>query len=262
VLVDHYRMAAPQERLLRSAGRKLVCIDDLASRPHACDLLVDPTLGRQPQAYAGLTGEGCTLLLGPEFALLRPGYAKARASTLARRQPQDPPRRLLVSLGLMDLRGITGRVMNLIRPALGELETDVVLGTGAQSRGWIEHLARENPLITLHVDARNVAKLIASADIGVGAGGASTWERAVLALPSLNLVLADNQAGLAQQLDQMGASIAIDTRDKSFAESLPSVFERLSSDAGLRTNLSRVSAGLCDGKGADRVAEAVSALLR
>jgi UDP-2,4-diacetamido-2,4,6-trideoxy-beta-L-altropyranose hydrolase len=260
VVVDHYRLAFRQEGLLRRAGARIVCIDDLADRRHDCDLLVDPTLGRMEQAYASLVPPGCRVLAGPDFALLRPDYAEAREGALARRRPAGPPRRLLVSMGLMDHQGITGRVLNLIRPVLGELEVDIAVGAQATSLTFIEHVARQDPRLHLHVDARDMAGLIAEADIGVGAGGASSWERAALGLPALTVVLAANQQTPARELDRHGATIAVDSRDKSFGEALPAALERLMGDAALRESLSQSSAALCDGRGAGRVAEAVLAL--
>jgi len=46
--------------------------------------------------------------------------------------------------------------------------------------------------------------LIARADLAIGAGGATTWERACLGLPSLVVTIAANQLPFAQALDQAG----------------------------------------------------------
>ena len=257
VLIDHYGLAAADERRI---GPVTSVIDDLADRPHACRLLVDPSLGRTADAYRGLTPAGCRVLAGPDYALLGPAYAEARAVSLHGRRPAERPRRLLVSLGLMDLHGVTGAVMDLIRPRLGDLVTDVVVGSAAPSLPALRALAEADPRIRLHVDSRDMAGLIASADIGIGAGGVSTWERATLGLPSISLILADNQRPLAAELDHRGAVLAVEAWGPVFATALPAAFERLLADAPLRTRLSETSASLCDGGGAARVAEAVLAL--
>jgi UDP-2,4-diacetamido-2,4,6-trideoxy-beta-L-altropyranose hydrolase len=261
VLVDHYGVGARQERVFRGGDRAVICIDDLAERGHDCDLLIDATPGREPRAYGALAPPGCTVLCGPDYALLRPEYAAARPAALKRRRPQDAPRRLLVSLGLTDFRGITGRVMNLIGPLLGGLEVDIAAGSGASSLTYLRRLAEQTDNIRLHTDARDMARLIASADVGVGAGGASAWERAALGLPSLNLVLAANQAAPAAELDRRGATLSVDARDAGFAAALPAAFERLVGEPELRAGLSQVSAGLCDGRGAERAADAILPLL-
>ena len=260
LVLDHYGLAPVQELALSRAAPLLVAIDDLADRAHHCQLLVDPTLGREAADYAGLTPRGSRVLAGPAHALLAPAYAAMRASALAARRPQDPPKRLLVSLGLMDLRGVTGRVLNLIRPQIAGLEIDVAVGAGAPSLPWLQHLAEREPGVRLHIDSRGMGRLISLADIGIGAGGSSTWERAALGLPCISLILADNQRGPALELDRRGASLAVEARGEGLAGDLQAALGRLLADAGLRAQLSQVSAGLCDGRGAHRVAQAVLAL--
>jgi UDP-2,4-diacetamido-2,4,6-trideoxy-beta-L-altropyranose hydrolase len=261
VVVDHYGLGGQQETLLRPGGARIVAIDDLAARRHDCDLLIDATLGRSSEAYAALIPAPASALTGPAYALLRPEYADGRGAALARRRPAAPPRRLLVSLGLMDFRGVTGRVMNLIRPALDELQVDIVVGSGASTVPWLRHVVDQDARLTLHVDTRDMAGLIAAADIGIGAGGSSTWERAALGLPSLSLILADNQQAVALELDRRGAAVAVETRGAGFAEALPQAFARLLGDGAFRTRLAETSAALCDGAGAARAADAILALV-
>ena len=258
VFVDHYDLAGADERQL---GAPAAVIDDLADRDHACRLLVDPTLGRTADAYRSLTPADCRVLTGPEFALLAPGFAQARTAALAGRRPQDLPRRLLISLGLMDLRGITGAVLELILPLLGEVQVDVVVGSVAPSLPALRAAAGSDGRIRLHVDSRDMPGLIASADIGIGAGGVSTWERAALGLPSISVILADNQRELAGELGRRGALLAVEAWTDDLAKDLPSAFTLLIGDGATRKRLSETSAALCDGGGADRVAEAILALI-
>lgn len=257
VVVDHYRLGAEQERFLQAP---VTVIDDLADRPHDCRLLIDPSLGRETQDYAKLTPAGARILTGPGYALLGPAYAEARAGSLAARRPDLPPRRLLVSLGLMDLKGITGRVLHLLEPHLGGLEIDVVVGGQAGSLPWLRHLAARDPRVRLHVDTPEMATLIAEAHLGIGAGGSSTWERAALGLPCVSLILATNQRPLALELDRRGACLAVEEAGGDLGEALTGAFGRLVEDGALRRRLSETSAALCDGEGAGRSAEAVLAL--
>ncbi len=253
VAVDHYRLEARHERGL---GVPVAVIDDLADRPHDCRLLVDPGLGRSAGDYAALVPPGACVMTGPGHALLAPAYAAARPAALAARRAGARPRRLLVSLGLMDLGGITGKVLGLLRPSLGDLQIDVVVGGQAPTLPALMALAADGRF-RLHVDSREMAALIAAADIGVGAGGSSTWERAALGLPSISLVLADNQAGLTQELDRLGACLAVDARGGAVGVALAEAFDNLLADGAVRRRLSDTSAALCDGGGATRVAEAI-----
>ena len=256
VVVDHYGMSAREEEALAGPGRLLAVIDDLADRPHLADLLVDTGYGREAAAYGALVPEGAQLLLGPDYALVRPEFAASRAEALARRSGA-PVRRVLVSLGLTDVGGITGRVLRLLDGRPGEICFDVVVGGGAPSLPELRERAARDPRLTLHVETAEMAALTTAADLAVGAGGSSTWERACLGLPTLALVLADNQAELAGRLAAAGAALAVEARDEDFGGAFRESYARLVQDAELRARLSRTSAALCDGGGAARVAAAL-----
>ena len=192
---------------------------------------------------------------------MRPAFAALRDEALARRAEKGPVRRILVSLGLTDVDGITGRVAALLAPLAGEARLDLVLGGGAPSLPALWDLAARDPRVELHVDTQHMPQLILEADLAIGAGGSTTWERCVLALPTLTLVLADNQAAAARALAASGATPWLDVQAPDFETALVRETRALLGDAGRRAALSAASAAVCDGLGADRVAKAFLAVL-
>jgi UDP-2,4-diacetamido-2,4,6-trideoxy-beta-L-altropyranose hydrolase len=262
VVVDHYRVGAVEEMRLWGQHRRIAVIDDLANRRHACDLIVDPGFGRRREHYDGLIGETCVALTGPGHALVRPEFAQARPRALSRRARHDPVRRALVSFGLTDVGGVTGRVVEALAGRLGEERLDVVLGPGAPSIEGLDGLAQRDRQVRLHVDLQDMVTLTADTDIAIGAGGSSVWERACLGLPTITVILADNQAPMARRLAEAGAAIALDVREPGFESALAAAWTGLIEDRQLRWDLSERSSELCDGRGAERVAEAMLDLLR
>lgn len=257
VTVDNYRLDAAQEARLHRAG--VVAIDDLADRPHRCRLLIDTSFERRAEDYAGLVPPAAGVLCGVSYALLRPAFAAARPAAAARRDGR-PARRALVSLGLTDLGGITAGVVETLARLANEVALDVVVGAGASSLPRLRALAQADGRVRLHVDAPDMARLMTEADIAVGAGGSTTWERACLGLPSVSLVLAENQAPQARALDAAGLALAVESGDAGFADGLADAWRKLSGDAELRRRMARRNLELCDGRGAERVAAAIAAL--
>lgn len=256
VVFDHYGLSAPDHRAL-ARGRPTLVIDDLANRPLEADLVLDSGPARRAEDYAGLTPPGTVLLLGPGHAPVRPAFAALREAALARRAAGGPVRRILVSLGLTDVGGITGRVVDLLRPRLGDIALDVVMGGGAASLPRLRAL--EDHRLTLHIDTQDMPRLTLEADLAIGAGGSSSWERCILALPTLTLILADNQVAVAKALAEAGASPNLDISDAGFEAAFGQRIDQLIADASLRAALSAASAEVCDGGGAGRVAAAILA---
>jgi UDP-2,4-diacetamido-2,4,6-trideoxy-beta-L-altropyranose hydrolase len=254
IVADHYGFGPKDDEALDVASAQLLIIDDLRRR-HAFGLVLDSNIGRNQRDYPGRE-----VLAGPRYALVRSAFAALRATTLARRAGGGAPKRVLVSLGLTDAGAITGRVVRALLPALGEARLDVVVGGEAASRLELEALAKTDSRVTVHIDARDMAELIAAADIAVGAGGSSAWERCCLGLPSLTVIVADNQRENTAALAGAGATLAVAPPSGDFDARLRDAFALLSSRAGLRAELSASAAALCDGLGADRVAERLLAL--
>ena len=256
VLLDHYGLTPDQEARLRT-GRRLAVLDDLADRPRVADLLINPGCGWTAQHYAGLAPSGAAVLAGPPYALVRAEFAQARAAALVRRREGGPLRHLLISMGMTDVDGITARVVAGVRPLAGDLILDVVLGGAAASLPTLCAAAKTDPHLRLHVDSRAMAQLTASADLAIGAGGSSVWERCTLGLPTVTVVLADNQRPMAQAMAAAGLTLAVEAAAADFETRLASGLQTLIGDAACRRAMSEAAARVCDGLGADRVAEAM-----
>lgn len=257
VVVDHYGVAQGEEAALKRELRHIVAFDDLANRKHYCELLVDPGYGRRAEAYRLLAPPHATLLTGPAYALVRPEFAAARQRAMSRRAKHGPVTRGLVSLGMTDIGGVTERVVRALVPALGEVRLDVVIGGEAASLPGLRALAADDRRIRLWVDNAEMATLTADADIAIGAGGSSVWERAVVGLPSATVILADNQRVMIEHMADAGFTRGLDAGAPDFEARLVDAWRRLADDAALRWRLTQRSAELCDGHGAERVADAV-----
>ncbi|MGR4864836.1 UDP-2,4-diacetamido-2,4,6-trideoxy-beta-L-altropyranose hydrolase [Caulobacter sp. LARHSG274] len=263
VVIDHYGLAAPEHRRIAGPARKpALVLDDLADRPLAADLVLDSGPARKTEDYDGLIAPTAELLLGPNNAPVRPAFAALRKDALARRALAGPVRRILVSLGLTDVGAITGRVVDLMLPLLDrDVRLDVVLGAGAPSLPDLRARAATEPRLALHVDAQDMPQLALQADLAVGGGGSSSWERCVLALPTLLLVLVDNQREAALALAGADAVQALDVADPDFEAAFAAEFLRLIGEPLLRDRLATASAAVCDGRGAARVAAHFLALV-
>lgn len=262
LLVDHYGLEATWEQALRPACRRLAAIDDLADRPHDVDLLLDQNLGRKVSDYDDRLPAAAVRLIGPQYALLRPEFAAARAASLARRGGQGW-RHLLISLGGADPHQGTQRCLQALAacPLPADAQVTVVLGALAWSRPAIQALLPTLPFqARLLTDVTDMAAVLAETDLAIGAAGGSAWERCCLGLPSLLLVLADNQRPGTQALEAVGAALSLGGVD-ALADRLPAALQQLAPPGRLST-MSAAAAAITDGQGAARVADALLALMQ
>lgn len=251
LIVDHYALGAPWARALRGHVGRVMVIDDLADRPHDCDLLLDQNIVRNAAArYTGLVPAECSLLLGPQYALLQPLYRQVRERTAVR---QGPVSRILIFWGGVDAAGMTLRSLSAVLSVINsDVRVDVVVTQYYRDVEDIRRLAQLHPNVDVHIDVPTLAPLMASADLCVGAGGATTWERLCLGLPSVVVTVAENQRSIAEELSRRGLIEYLGHHDKvtnhRMVRAIRSVLAR---DL---TEWSRACMSVVDGAGADRVA--------
>ena len=251
LIVDHYGLSAPWETDFRSRARRVLVIDDLADRPHDCDLLLDQAAGRRPDDYLALTPPHCRFLLGPSFAILRPDFVRRRAESLARRTA--PGRRLLINFGAADPENLAGRTLEALAATGGHFDADVVCGASSEHVPHLRKIAAALPGdVVIHGHVADMAGLMVGADLAIGAGGSASWERCALGVPAIVLTLADNQAWTARALVDAGAAL----NPSSIADAARQALDLMGEPGRLQKMAAR-AASLCDGRGAERVADAI-----
>lgn len=254
LVVDHYALDRRWEQTLRPHTRRIMAIDDLADRPHDCDLLLDQNLGRQAQDYGGLLSRHTQTLIGPAYALLRPEFAQWREYSLQRRtQPQL--KNLLITMGGVDQANATGQVLDALTNC--ELPTDlritVVMGSTAPWLAQVQAQAATMQCPTqVLAGVSNMAPLMAESDLCIGAAGSTTWERCCLGLPALQLVLAANQKDINAALELAGSVLTVHLEE--LKTELPSVLTNLIRPAVL-CGLSKNAAVVCNGLGATKTVQ-------
>jgi UDP-2,4-diacetamido-2,4,6-trideoxy-beta-L-altropyranose hydrolase len=255
LVVDHYGLDIGWERAMASVADRIFVIDDIG-RAHDCDTLLDQNYANPiHDAYRAAAPRGCELLLGPQFALVRPEFCAMRPVSLARKRAKVA--RLLVFMGGSDPLNETTKALNGIRRAeISPLAVDVVIGGGNPHVEAVQAACAHLPNGSLHVQTSRMAELMTQADCAVCAGGSTTWERCVLGLPALVTILAENQSGAARSIDAAGGQQLLGWHDALTGEDYAAALSAL--DAAKLHRMSEVSAGICDGRGAGRVASSLA----
>ena len=261
LVVDHYALDQRWEEALAAHYRQLLVIDDLADRPHRCNLLLDQNLGRQPQDYAGLVPTHCQVLTGPHYALLRPEFSALRPYSLQRRQAQSALRQLLITMGGVDQPNATGQVLQALKTcALPQAcRISVVMGLTAPWLQNVQELAAQMPWPTeVVVNVNDMAQRMADSDLAIGAAGSTSWERCCLGVPTLMAVLAENQQPGAQAMEAAHAARLIGAVS-DIATQLPLAVAELI-DSERHSRMSLAASAVSDGRGVEKVLSAMGVI--
>ncbi len=216
LVVDSYAIDITWENLLRPYVGEIMVIDDLANRQHDCDILLDQNFFLNKESrYQGLVPKHCHLLLGPKYALLRDEFYQVRKSMRSR---DGQLRNILVFYGGVDATDETSKAIQALQNlrdagALHDVQVTVVVGASNERKEDIAYLCKQAGARYL-CQVSNMAELMAEADLMLGAGGSTTWERCFLRLPAIVIAIAENQVQICEDCAKEGLIFYLGYWDK------------------------------------------------
>ena len=202
LVVDHYALDIVWENHLHPLAEKIFVIDDLANRKHNCDILLDQNFYLdKDKRYVGLVPENSELRLGPKYALLRKEFFEVRKRLKKR---DGKIQRLLIFYGGSDATNETEKAIRAILRLNACVDTDIVVGARNPHKESIKTLCNSYEFLHYYEQVDNMAELMNNADLMLGAGGATTWERCFLGLPCIVTAIAENQERVCEDCYKVG----------------------------------------------------------
>lgn len=258
VVADGYHFDAEYQDALKQAGLSLLFVDDNGHAAHySADLVLNPNLHACEEMYRHR--EAYTrLLLGPRYALLRREFLPWRGR---RREFPEAATRLLVTLGGADPDNITLKVIQAVALlGLPGLETQVVVGSLHSSREGLEReVKRCDGKIHLQADQAKMEELMAWAECAVAGAGVTSWELCFMGVPSLLIVVAENQRRTGEELARLEAAVNLGGHEQITPRVIAERLSDVLTDKNLRARLTEQGQGLMDGQGPARVVKQMQA---
>ncbi|MEC1719214.1 UDP-2,4-diacetamido-2,4,6-trideoxy-beta-L-altropyranose hydrolase [Schinkia azotoformans] len=201
LIIDHYAINDKWERTLKGMVKNIMVIDDLADRKHQCDLLLDPTVLNDSNRYQALVPPHCKLFLGPSYVLLRQEFYEEKYQMKLR---TGLVKRILIFFGGFDHTNETEKALSsFLELARNDIEADVVVGQQNIHKHKLKEICEQYSNLHFHCQVNNMATLMRHADLSIGAGGTTTWERCYLGLPTIVWSIAENQKFICELLGKM-----------------------------------------------------------
>ena len=97
-----------------------------------------------------------------------------------------------------------------------------------------------------------MAEIMSNADLAIGGGGSTTWERCCVGLPSIIVPIAQNQIEIAKDIHEFGAAICIED-SKNLVDDICNTINELELNNKVLKKMSQLCLSLVDGLGVERV---------
>lgn len=248
-----YRMA------LRRLCRRLAIIDDTGGAgPWSADVIVNQNYGAEAEFYP-MRDSATSLLLGPRYAMLRPEFGRWRDFP---RRCDAAALRIAVSFGGADPKDTASLALAALAglPASGWRAILVAGAANPRAEALKARAGASGRPIRVALRPSSMARVFAWADVAILAGGASVWEALCLGVPAIGIAVADNQVPGAEALGRDGLWHYLGRAEEVTMAQITDAVARLLADPLERRRLSEAGRAAVDGKGAERVAEALARL--
>lgn len=251
IIVDHYGLDHHWQTAARRWSSRIAAVDDLATRRYSVDLLLNQNLSGLSENYAPLLPDDCRTLLGPRYAMLREEFNCPAIEIKPR------ARRVLVNFGGFDAAMQTHHAM-LALADFCALQVDFVAGADNPAWAQMQALAETRSNWRLHSFVSDFYQRMTEADLFIGAGGGTSWERAAMGLPTICIAVSNNQQANGEVMAAAGAHVFMGAREQVSVEQLRDAIGFVVDNVYLRQGLAERSRQLVDGRGALRVAAALA----
>ena len=219
LVIDGYKFEREFFSELEGRATNFVVIDDnVETKALAPSVVINQNPHATTEMYAQLSGNP-KLLLGLQYALLRREVREATKQSI-----NTVAGKVFVAMGGSDFLNLTGPIVLALKDL--DIELCVAVGPTNSQRKQIEDVVQSLPRARVIHQADYITEL-ASSSLAILAAGSSLWEAAALGVPSIGLIVADNQIGASVGAEHCGISLSLDVRSGLHKESIVSNVESL-----------------------------------
>lgn len=198
-IIDDYSMKAEDDRKLRDFADKIMVIDDLANRTHDCDILLDFSPSRVAEDYKKLIQNPCTFFTGIDYIILRPEFFELCKTA----RKDNELKTIFLTMGSIDGARMLPKVLDALEKAEDKYVIHIMITSKTKTLEDVKrfHKSTKHKLL-IHKNLKNPAQLMHLCDLAITAGGMTSLELVSLGVPTLAIIVADNQIENVTTLDQ------------------------------------------------------------
>ncbi|ADH60464.1 pseudaminic acid biosynthesis-associated protein PseG [Thermoanaerobacter mathranii subsp. mathranii str. A3] len=247
LITDSYEIDYNYLYTIKKTGVFLVSIDDLNEHDFPCDIVINGNIYAEDLNYKDVTGK-TRFLLGPKYVLMRKEFRD-----LPKKQIKNKVENILITMGGSDPKGVTIKVLKALMSDrnLRSLNIDVVIGPSFNKElvTEINEFAKNNKNISTsyNVNATIMRELMIKTDIAISAGGSTLYELAAAGVPTIAVIVADNQIKNVNKWVSQHAIVKV-----TQISDVKNNIEKLIFDNNTRQMMSNISSSLVDGLGTIR----------
>lgn len=240
LITDSYNVNEDYFTDIRKLAKYTIYIDDINLFDYPVDLIINQNINAENFSYCQKYK-----LLGLRYLMLREEF-RSIPKKFIKKQVSD----IMITMGGADTVGFTETIVNWIKNL--NFNFHVIIGPFFKNIDYFKNMNFDN--IKFYFNAKMI-EVMQKCDLAVSASGSGIYEFLASGIPSLSVVIADNQINISKKLSDLNIVDSLgwhcDLKKGKFEESLI----RLCNNYDLRKHRSIKGQKLVDGFGGKRIAD-------
>ena len=240
-----------RDELAALAAHRTCVIDDSGvAFDETPSLVVNQNAHGPATPYTGVASQA--VLTGLDYVMLRDEFLAVRPNPRRSDEAAD----ILLALGGTDPLGLLPALSNAVLDAVAAT-IHVAVSSRHPALAQLEQLAARNARLRLHVDTRDMPRVMAGVDLAVTAGGTAVWELAYMGVPALVGTVSEVEQRLVDGLRALGLYRVLGDFAALSAVAIAIAAADASADPAWRRATSDAARRVIDGQGRRRVVDAL-----
>lgn len=196
LITDSYNINEEYFNITKKFFKVTGYIDDMNLHYFDVDFIINQNIGAEKLKYSVNTD--AKLFLGTNYTMLREEFRNHKCKDINEKISD-----IMITVGGADSNGITNKVVNYLKDL--EYKFHIIIGPSFKEEN-IENLLKLQNLkenINLYFNA-NMIEVMNKCDIAISACGSTLYELAVCGIPTIGLIVADNQKEIANEMQEKG----------------------------------------------------------
>lgn len=193
IIIDKYNIKPEYLKSLKEKF-KVVYFDDNADLGYyPVDILINQNAYSHNLIYNSLSNS--RLLLGCKYTLLREEFKENKTINV-----NSKIKNIFITVGGSDHNNITEKIINFIKDYNYNLH--IIIGPSFKYKNKLKKYIKDNIILYENANMSNVMKIC---DVAISACGSTIYELGFLGIPTLGIIVAENQKRCGIYMDKIGA---------------------------------------------------------
>lgn len=246
VIIDNYDISEDELKMIKALIPVVAYVDDLCAFDYPVDIVINGNINAEYLPYPKPSSK--KLLLGPKYNMISEVY-----SNLPMRKVSLMVEKIMITTGGTDNYNLTETLIHWIRGTeeFSSMELHVVIGSGFKNREVLKSLMYTN--VYLYENLNDLSGLMRIADMAISSSGSTLYELCASGVPTLSVIIADNQADIANHMNKNGLVKCMGWYHNLDKDIVVNEIKSLCDSYAKRADMIEKQQLLLDGKGVNRI---------